>query len=148
VKIELRVLSEEEWAADEARHQVWLAQQEALADEHDQKVQLCVWARGGHTWHLDLDPSDDSITLRCLHCPAGIDDLCSDGHDLMVGEFEVYPGYVLSLHLGEVWVNDKPREGFMFGWRGPVMAVLHVEKYTSMDWIGFEYDVWVEVDPL
>jgi hypothetical protein len=141
---DLRVLTDEEHERDE----FWRTQMASEEAWRRLEVQLCEDERRGHNWWLDLDPSDDSITLRCLHCPAGIDDVCPDGHDLMIGEFEVCPDYVLSLNFSSVWVNGEDREGFMFGWRGPVTVAVRTEKYTSMDWIGYEYDVWVEVDPL
>jgi hypothetical protein len=28
-----------------------------------------------------------------------------------------------------------------------VKIELCTEKYTSMDWIGYEYDAWIEVEP-
>jgi hypothetical protein len=125
---------EEEWAysAVEEKCRLWA-------------VGMCRMARG-HDWYLEVDP-DDGVSLYCRKCPAGADDVYPDGIDALVGEFEVYPGYVLSLHTGSVQVNGKWRDGlFTYGWRGPVTVELHVEKYTSMDWIGTEYDVWVEVE--
>ena len=109
-------------------------------------VSMCRIARG-HDWWLDIAPNDDGVTLYCRKCLATVSDVYPDGWELVVGEFEVCPGYVLSLKWGCVLVNGTEREGYMYGWRGPVTVNLHVEKCTSMDWIGEEYDVWVEVDP-
>lgn len=109
-------------------------------------VGMCRRARG-HDWYLEIDPYE-GVFLRCLMCPAGVDDVYPDGQELLTGEFAVYPGYVLGLRCGDVEVNGTwYPDGFTYGWRGPVTVNLHVEKYTSMDWIGTEYDVWVEVDP-
>jgi hypothetical protein len=110
-------------------------------------VHLCEQA-DGHDWYLDIAPNDDGITLGCRKCPAWVDDVYPDGIDMLTGEFEVYPGYVLRLRTGSVQVNGRESYGaFAYGWRGPVTVELHVEKYTGMDWIGEEYDAWIEVDP-
>lgn len=108
-------------------------------------VGMCRMARG-HDWYLEIDP-DDGVYLGCRMCPADVNDVYPDGIDMLAGEFEVYPGYVLSLHTGWVYVNGEHRDGHAYGWRGPVTAELHVKKYTSMDIIGYEYDAWIEVDP-
>jgi hypothetical protein len=153
MKITLRLVPPEEEAEGQAAYDAWYAEQLIADAWHRLEVQLCEDERRGHNWHLDLDPFEGCATLRCLHCPADIDDLCPDGHDLMVGEFEVYPargadpGYVLSLNFGSVWVNGEDRQGFTYGWRGPVTASVRVEKYGGY-WEPAEYDVWVDVDPL
>jgi hypothetical protein len=99
-----------------------------------------------HDWYLTIDP-DDGVYLKCLKCPAWLDDVYPDGIDLLTGEFEVCPGYVLGLQTGGVQVNGQECYGlYTYGWRGPVTVELHVEKYTSMDWIGYEYDAWIFVE--
>jgi hypothetical protein len=109
-------------------------------------VSMCRMACG-HDWYLEIDP-DDGVYLGCRRCPADVDDVEPDGIDLLAGNFEVYPGYVLNLRSGSVFVNGQYREGlFTYGWHGPVTVHVQVEKYTSMDWIGEEVDVWIEVDP-
>lgn len=148
MKIELRVLSEEEQAADEARHEARLAEWEILADEHDQKVQLCAWARGGHAWRLEIDP-DGGKDLACDHCPAGMDDLCPDGFDIAAGDFEVYPGYVLTLQSGYVLLNGEDHDGVhTYGWRGPVSARVETTRYPGGPWGPEEYDAWVILEAL
>jgi hypothetical protein len=143
VKITLRVLSDEEAAASEARWR-WGRDLEGGA-YRALFVHLCEQA-GGHDWYLHIDP-DDGTWITCRHCPAGMDDVYPDGIDLLAGEFEVYPGYVLSLRSGGVLVNGQACYGaFTYGWRGPVTVDLHTEKYTSMDWIGYEYDAWIVVE--
>lgn len=110
-------------------------------------VALCSQVQGGHDWLLEIDPGD-GVSLCCQRCHAVTDDIYPDGIDLLTGDFEVYPGYVLGLRAGAVDVNRTWRDGLhTYGWRGPVAVRLVVEKYTSMDWIGTEYDVWIEVDP-
>lgn len=107
-------------------------------------VSMCRVARG-HDWYLEIDP-DDGVYLGCRKCPADVNDVYPDGSDLLYGDFEVCPGYVLGLRTGGVEVNGRWRDGlFAYGWRGAVTVDLHVEKYTSMDWAGTEYDVWIEV---
>lgn len=109
-------------------------------------IAMCRAARG-HDWQLEIDP-DDGVSLWCLRCPAGVDDVCPDGIDLLAGDFEVCPGYVLTLNCCGVHVNGKWHDGLhSYGWRGLVTVELHVETYVSMDWIGAEYDVWIEVRP-
>lgn len=108
-------------------------------------VSMCQVVRG-HDWYLEIDP-DEGVHLSCRKCPAGADDVYPDGIDMLTGEFEVYPGYVLSLQTGDVHVNGEFRDGHVYGWRGPVAVDLHTEKYTSMDWVGYEYDAWIEVEP-
>lgn len=109
-------------------------------------VALCRAARG-HDWYLEIDPYE-GVFLRCLKCPAGVDDVYPDGQDMLTGEFEVYPGYVLGLRFADVEVNGKFCGGlFTWGWRGAVTVNLVVETYTSMDIIGTEYDAWIEVEP-
>ena len=108
-------------------------------------VHLC-GQDSGHDWYLEIHP-DDGVTFGCRKCPARADDVYPDGADLLTGEFEVYPGYVLSLRTGGVQVNDQEcYDLFTYGWRGPVTVELHTEKYASMDWIGYEYDAWIVVE--
>lgn len=111
-----------------------------------------LWAVGmcqaahGHDWYLEIDPYE-GVYLSCRKCPAGVDDVYPDGQDMLTGEFEVYPGYVLGLRFADVEVNGEFCHGlFTYGWRGPVTVELHVEEYTSMDIIGAEYDAWIEVE--
>ena len=139
-KIELRELAGEELAQAEER---W-AYNSVAEKCRLWAVSMCQAARG-HDWYLKIDP-DDGVSLYCRKCPAGIDDLYPDGADLLCGDFEVYSGYVLDLRSGSVFVNGDYRGGHTYGWRGPVKAELYTEKYTSKDWIGYEYDAWIEVE--
>lgn len=144
-KWEWRILSEEEarqserwwrWGRD-FEGEAWRALFAHLCEQD-----------GGHDWYLTIDP-DDGVWVSCVKChAAGLDDVYPDSADLLTGDFTVYPGYVLTLHTGGVQVNGQETYGcFTYGWRGPVTVELHVEEYTSMDWIGSEYDVWIEVEP-
>jgi hypothetical protein len=140
-KLEWVLLSEEEVEAEE-RYWRYGRDFEGLC-WHRLFVSRCP----GHDWYLTIDP-DDGVYLKCRRCPAWLDDVHPDGTDLLTGEFEVYPGYTLSLNCGGVRVNGEETYGlFTYGWRGPVTIELHVEEYTSMDWIGSEYDAWIEVNP-
>lgn len=107
-------------------------------------VDMCRRVRG-HDWYLEIDPYE-GISLYCRKCPADVNDVCPDGHELMTGEFEVCPGYVLSLYFGSVHVNGTDYDGFTYGWRGPVAVVVDVTRYPAGPWGGEEYDVWVEVE--
>jgi hypothetical protein len=148
VKIELRVLTDEEVAAEEASYEQWRALREIEADERDQKVQLCVWARGGHAWRLEIDP-DGGKDLSCDYCPADMDDLCPDGFDIACGDFEVYPGYVLSLQSGCVLLNNEDYDGrHTYGWRGRVSARVDTTRYPGGPWGPEEWDVWVILEAL
>lgn len=142
MKFTWRILSEEEAAQPE-----WQFWTDLEGDAYRALfVHRCEQA-GGHDWYLTIDPVD-GVTICCRKCPALTDDVYPDGADLLTGEFEVYPGYVLGLRYADVEVNGKPSYGsFTYGWRGPVTVELHVEEYTSMDWIGSEYAVWIEVEP-
>lgn len=140
---DFRILTDAEMAEADEQRARWGAAETC----RQWAVASCRMARG-HDWYLDISPYD-GVTLWCRKCPAGIDDVYPDGYELLTGEFEVFPGYVLCLRCADVEVNDKFTYGlFTYGWRGPVTVNLHVEKYTSMDWIGTEVDVWIEVDPV
>lgn len=148
MKIELRVLTEEEQAEDAANYERWRAEQDAADLCHQGRVAMCE-AHGGHRWRLEIDPCGDK-ELSCEHCPAYMDDLHPDGFDIACGEFEVYPGYVLTLRSGFVLVNDQDFDGLhTYGWRGPVSARVEVERYPATPDHGEEWDVWVilEAEP-
>jgi hypothetical protein len=140
-KVTWRVLTDEEVAVSEAVWR-WGPDLEGKA-WRSLFIHLCEQA-GGHDWYLTIDP-DDGTWFTCQNCPAGMDDVYPDGTDLLTGEFEVRPGYVLGLRTGGVLVNGQPCDEFD-GWHGPVTVELHTEKYTSMDWIGYEYDAWIDVE--
>jgi hypothetical protein len=112
-------------------------------DDRGGAVAACA-GDGGHQWHLEIDPWD-GISFGCSRCPAGADDLIPDGIDLLVGEFEVYPGYALSLECGSVLVNGKWRDGpHMYGWRGPVTATVRAELAPNY-FDGYEYEYYVDL---
>jgi hypothetical protein len=136
-----------QWVITERRDEDWVPEfHHDLEGEAWRK--LFIDRCGEHDWYLEIDPYD-GIMLTCRKCPAWSDDVYPDGIDLLTGDFEVYPGYVLSLHCGGVQVNGQETyDLFTYGWRGPVRVELHVETYTSMDWIGPEYNVWIDVEAL
>lgn len=141
-KLTLRLLTDEEVAECDAMwdRRAWYDSLTCMLEEQ------CVDDHGTHAWWLEVDP-DDGISFYCQRCPADVAYIHPDGMDLLTGEFEVFPGYVLSLQTGGVLLNGKETYGlFIFGWRGRVTARLTVEKYTSMDFIGEEYDAWIELE--
>lgn len=144
MKWQLRTLSEEEAAYREGWR--WEARPDLESEAWRALfVHLCE-QDGGHDWYLEIDP-DDGVTLGCRTCPAWVDDVYPDGMDLLTGEFEVFPGYVLGLRLGDVEVNRQWVAGcFAYGWRGPVTVELHTEKYYCPDYGSYEYDAWVIVE--
>lgn len=146
MKLEWRILTDDEAAERDAVLRAHRAREGVQGAWHALAVHLCDKGQGGHLWYLHIDP-DDGVWLTCRRCRAGVDDLYPDGIGMLTGEFEVFPGYVLGLRAGGVQVNGQESYGlFTYGWRGPVIVGLHVEKYTSMDWIGTEYDAWIEVE--
>jgi hypothetical protein len=145
--ISLRVMSDEEVAADEAAYLAWRAEQDIAELCHQGRVAMCE-AHGGHAWRLQIDPADGK-DLTCDYCPACMDDLHPDGFDCAVGDFEVYPGYVLTLRLGFTRVNDRDYDGLhTYGWRGRVSARVEVEHYPATPDHGEEWDVWVVLEAL
>jgi hypothetical protein len=96
------------------------------------KVAAC----GEHDWHIELHAPDDEddpagVHLYCTRCPAGIDDVYPDYHDLMGGE--VAPG---------VWVADGKHDS-------PVAldVPVTVDLWGSKSWTdyGWDYDAGVEL---
>jgi hypothetical protein len=112
--------------------------------------------RGGHWWHLDIDP-DEGVSFGCLYCPADAGTLVPDGYELLTGTFEVTPGYRLTLDMGDVVVNDRWQDrhraswenglDITYGWKGPVTASVRVEKYGGHVEPA-EYDVWIDLAPV
>lgn len=142
MKLEWFILSEEEAVRT---HSPWYGRDLEGEAYRALFIHRCEQA-GEHDWYLEIDPYD-GVLLRCRTCPAWLNDVYPDGADLLTGEFEVMPGYVLGLRLADVEVNGKPCYGlFTYGWRGPVSVELETVTYTSMDWIGNEYDAWIIVE--
>lgn len=83
--IEFVALTDEERAAAEVRWQ-------REAEDERARLDLVTACRdsGGHEWEMELyHPEDDCyVSLNCVRCPAGIDDLYPDGVDLLYAEFE------------------------------------------------------------
>lgn len=140
MKITWKILTDEELARAEEQW-AWCS---VLEKCRLWAVSMCREARG-HDWYLGIDP-DDGVHLDCRKCPADIDDLYPDGIDLLTGEFEVFPGYVLSFNFGSVLVNGTNYDGFTYGWRGPVNARVEIIRYPSTPDHGEEWDAWVEVE--
>lgn len=91
--IEWRILTEEE----EARYAAESERQAVVDAENARLVEACRLA-SGHEWVLDLpEPSedDDGVDLHCLRCPAGVNDVYPDGHDMIYldhGDVEIRAG--------------------------------------------------------
>lgn len=134
----LRVVTAEDEAA-------WAASR-AVQSGIDREIAACA-GDGGHQWHLEISPDpDDGVSLGCSRCPANVDDIVMDGIDLLCGEFEVYPGYVLCLDGARVLVNGTDYDGLhLYGWRGPVTAVVRTERAGYFD--GYEYDYYIDLAP-
>jgi len=138
--ISLRILDDEEIAEQDAawERRAWYEALDCLLQEQ------CVDDHGAHDWWLELDP-DDGTTFHCLRCPADVDYIWPDGIDMLTGDFEVFPGYVLRLHTGSVQVNGCETYGlFTYGWRGHVTAQLVVERGGY--WNPEDIDAWIELE--
>lgn len=138
-----RILTEDEQAQQEAAWRQWSLEQAWRL----WRLYSCT-ERGGHFWYLDITPEDGAY-LACTGCGADEDDLISpDGADLLTGEFEVYPGYTLSLDGRDVLVNGRRTgDGLLaYGWRGPVTATVRVETYRCE--YGTEYDIFIDLEAL
>jgi hypothetical protein len=140
ILLTLRLLTEEEAAESDAMRdrRSWYESLDCLLQEQ------CVDDHGAHDWWLGIDP-DDGVDFHCLRCSAGVDYIWPDGIDLLSGDFEVLPGYVLSVQTGIVQVNGRETYGlFTYGWRGRVTAQLVVEPGGY--WTPDDISAWIELE--
>ena len=127
--VELRELTPEEMAAAEIEWQ----KEAAVEAERKALVDACK-AEHGHAWELHLyHPEDDvHVDLQCEHCPAGINDIFTDGHELIY------------LELDDGVTIDEGRHN------SPVALIVPVtvEVWSSESWTdyGWEYDAGLEFD--
>jgi hypothetical protein len=96
-------------------------------------LESCVERNGGHAWELELEHPDDGagIQLGCAHCPAGVDDLFPDGHDLISVDLN---GIVV-----EYGRHDSPEPLVV-----PVSAEVWTSRSFSLDY-GYDYDAGIEL---
>lgn len=122
---------------------VWGLDDPVRSAEHRQALVGEAWRRweiasceewtSGHAWLLDLETYDgQTIHLGCEHCPAGIDDIAPDGHELMGGWFE---------DLG-VTVRHGGHDSLV-----PLLIPVDVDVWASRMWTdyGYEYDAGVDL---
>lgn len=127
--IRFEILSKEEVA----RLDVLWAQELAEEAERQQLCGACRAEHGEHDWMLELeDPEDDDqpgVNLYCTRCPAGIDDVYPDGHDL-------------------IWLEDHNGEWLVKGGRHfssvSLTIPVDVKVWSSTSWTG-EYDVELQI---
>lgn len=104
--------------------------------EHWRKWEIasCEEWTSGHDWRVCIyrDELGPQLDVFCMNCPMMVHDLIDDAYDLLYGT------------LDDV-VIDNGRFNYTEDKTFKVNVKLHVEKYTSMDFIGPEYDVWIEV---
>lgn len=104
--------------------------------EHWRKWEIasCEEWTSGHDWHLCIyrDELAPQLDVFCMNCPLTIHDLIDDADVLLYGTLDDT-------------VIDQGRFNYTKDKLLKVNVKLHVEKYTSMNSIGPEYDVWIEV---
>jgi hypothetical protein len=104
-----------------------------------QWAMYCCEERGGHHWLLSGEHPDDgrNISLHCIVCGANLQDLtgCWDLEELVYGEVGG-----ITVVAGQ---HNAPDE-----FETQVDVDVEIYPYTSMDFIGTEYDVTVEIGPV
>jgi hypothetical protein len=103
-------------------------------------IASCVERNGGHVWWLDWN-TEDGLWLHCRYCPASVDELYPDGHDLIFADLPLQGGRVLRIEYGSVALASQCRV-----YSGPVRARVHAEKYYSWEYGGYEHNAWVVVE--
>jgi len=104
--------------------------------ERRRKVAACGARPGGHAWQVEGEPGEAPY-LSCADCTACGEDIYPDVIDLLYGE--VYELAGRAIHFGEEL--DDESGGFVI----PVHVRVEEVRYTSMDCIGYEYDVEVHI---
>lgn len=101
--------------------------------ERERRVRACADG-AGHDWELELsEPGDDSeIDLSCTRCPATVDDLYPDGHELISMEFD------------GITVQDSRHDSPV-----PLVVPVDAEVWTTSYWTecGPEYDAGLLLTP-
>lgn len=98
-------------------------------------VASCIERHGEHLWFvMAVNNEEDKFTeLACEYCPVEVSDVfVHDYIDLIYGDFGN-----LKIEQGTPNLTGE--------YIIPVNVDFHVEKYTSMDSITPEYDLWIEL---
>lgn len=99
------------------------------------EVASCIERHGEHLWYVTvINHDEEEITeLACEYCPVEVRDVFTDDYvDLIHGT------------LGDLIIEDG-RANLTGEYYIPVNVKFHVEKYTSMNSITPEYDLWIEL---
>lgn len=91
---------------------------------------------GDHLWNLLAinHDEDELVDLRCEYCPVEVPDVfVTDYIDLIHGT------------LGPLTIEYGKLTNLTGEYSIPVNVDFHVEKYTSMNSITPEYDLWIEL---
>lgn len=98
-------------------------------------VASCIERHGEHLWYvIVVNHDEDEFTeLACEYCPVDVGDVfATDYVDLIHGT------------LGDLTI-EQGRPNLTGEFYLPVNVDFHVEKYTSMNSITPEYDLWIEL---
>lgn len=123
----IRMLTDEESAESDRLYQQSLAEYQ----EHKRLVEACP----GHEWELDLELDDEvggNASLRCTRCPANVDDVYQDGHDMVYMETDEG----VTVEAGRHLLSE------------PAIVPVTVEVWSSKSWTdyGWDYDAGLEVE--
>lgn len=106
--------------------------------EHWRKWEIasCEEWNSGHDWtaafYMDDEGYGPQLDVYCPNCPLTVQELYCDYTDSIYGTLDD-----IVIDGGNyIYTEDKLIK---------VNVELHVEKYTSMNSIGPEYDVWIEL---
>jgi hypothetical protein len=105
--------------------------------EQQHLIAECAARPGGHAWTVEGD-SGDSPWLSCADCPASGDDVYPDVID-MLGD-EPYELGGRTIVFGQELPDDDTSVFTI-----PVHVRVKETRYTSMNCIGYEYDVEIHI---
>lgn len=106
-------------------------------DAVERQIAECAARPGGHAWTIQGD-AEERPWLACDDCPAGGDDLYPDIIDLLDGQTYELGGRTIV--IGKELPDD---ETSMF--KIPVHVSVEEHSWTSMNSIGPEYDVEIQI---
>ncbi|HEY9370989.1 hypothetical protein [Streptomyces sp.] len=106
-------------------------------EERDRAITECASRPSGHRWQIEGEPGEEPF-LSCQDCPAGGDDLFPDIHVyLTCDEPEV---------IGDREVPwGRPLPDDMEPYVIPVNLRIEARPYTSLNFIGTEYDIEIRI---